>query len=108
MIQILNEAVNFWNRRGYLIFLNSTFYNILRDMSENEDITTTTTTSAWEKEQEYEEEFEIEITTQKGSSIKIEMSSYNKLDALIEKAFTAYKRLSREDSEDVEQKLQYQ
>jgi hypothetical protein len=36
------------------------------------------------------------------------MSSYNKLDALIEKAFTAYKRLSREDSEDVEQKLQYQ
>ena len=76
-------------------------------MSENEDITTTTS-SAGEKEQEYEEEFEIEITTQKGSSIKIETSSYNKLDALIEKEFTAYKRLRREDSEDVEQKLQYQ
>lgn len=30
-----------------------------------------------EEEGEYEEEFEIEIRTQKGSSIKIETSSYN-------------------------------
>ena len=41
-----------------------------------------------------------------GSSIKIE-TSYNKLDAL-KKAFTTYKRLSSEQSGDVEQKLQYQ
>lgn len=43
-----------------------------------------------------------------GSFIKIETCSYNKLDALIEKAFTTYKRLSSEESGDVEQKLQYQ
>ncbi|MGI9009893.1 MAG: hypothetical protein ACXW0J_05675 [Nitrososphaeraceae archaeon] len=71
-------------------------------------MTTTTVSSAGEEEQEYEEKFEIEITTQKGSSIKIETSSYNKLDSLIEKAFTTYKRLSSEESGDVEQKLQYQ
>ena len=71
-------------------------------------MTTTTVSSAEEEEQEYEEKFEIEITTQKGSSIKIETSSYNKLDSLIEKAFTTYKRLSSEESGDVEQKLQYQ
>ncbi|HEX7141953.1 MAG TPA: hypothetical protein VF222_05695 [Nitrososphaeraceae archaeon] len=51
-------------------------------------MTTTTVSSAGEEEQKYEEKFEIEITTQKGSSIKIETSSYNKLDSLIEKAFT--------------------
>lgn len=71
-------------------------------------MTTTTVSSAGEEEQKYEEKFEIEITTQKGSSIKIETSSYNKLDSLIEKAFTTYKRLSSEESGDVEQKLQYQ
>ncbi|MGZ5485612.1 MAG: hypothetical protein ACXWFB_06855 [Nitrososphaeraceae archaeon] len=71
-------------------------------------MTTTTVSSAGEEEQEYEEKFEKEITTQKGSSIKIETSSYNKLDSLIEKAFTTYKRLSSEESGDVEQKLQYQ
>ena len=38
------------------------------------------------EESEYEEEFEIEITTQKGSSIKVETSSYDKLDDLLDKA----------------------
>ena len=37
-------------------------------------------------EQEYEEKFKIEISTQKGSSIRVETSSYNKLDDLIDKA----------------------
>ena len=40
------------------------------------------------KESEYEEEFEIEIRTQKGSSIKVETSFYDKLDDLLDKAFT--------------------
>ncbi|HJU59283.1 MAG TPA: hypothetical protein VJ583_06005 [Nitrososphaeraceae archaeon] len=78
----------------------------------NEDVGTTigTATSGAEikDEEEYEEEFEIEITTQKGSSIKVESSSYNKLDDLLEKAFTTYKRLSKEESGEVDDKLQYQ
>ena len=61
-----------------------------------------------EEEGEYEEKFEIEIRTQKGSSIKIETSSYNKLDNLLEKAFNTYKRLAKEDSGNVDEKLQYQ
>ena len=60
------------------------------------------------EESEYEEEFEIEITTQKGSSIKIETSSYDKLDDLLDKAFTTYKRLSKEEYGEVEEKQQYQ
>jgi hypothetical protein len=60
------------------------------------------------EEGEYEEKFEIEIRTQKGSSIKIETSSYNKLDNLLEKAFNTYKRLAKEDSGNVDEKLQYQ
>ena len=68
--------------------------------NEQQDLTST--------EEEYEEEFEIEIRTQKGSSIKVESSSYNKLDDLLEKAFTTYQRLSKEDSGEVEEKLQYQ
>ena len=60
------------------------------------------------EESEYEEEFEIEITTQKGSSIKVETSSYDKLDDLLDKAFTNYKRLGKEESGDVEEKQQYQ
>ncbi len=59
-------------------------------------------------EEEYEEEFEIEIRTQKGSSIKVETSSYKKLDDLLEKAFTTYKRLAKEESGEVQEKLQYQ
>jgi hypothetical protein len=71
---------------------------------ENQDVTTTPVT----EEEEYEEEFEIEIRTQKGSSIKIETTSYNKLDDLLEKAFTTYQRLAKEESGGVDEKLQYQ
>ena len=79
----------------------------------NEDVGTTIGTTTMgaetkEDEEEYEEEFEIEIATQKGSSIKVESSSYNKLDDLLEKAFTTYKRLSKEESGEVDDKLQYQ
>jgi hypothetical protein len=76
-------------------------------MTENEDITTVAS-STGEKEEEYEEEYKIEVTTQKGSSIKVESSSYNKLDGLIEKAFTTHKRLNSEESGEVQEKLQYQ
>ena len=75
---------------------------------ENQDVSKTTTRPATEEEQEYEEEFEIEIRTQKGSSIKVELSSYNKLDDLLDKAFNTYKRLEKEESGEVEEKLQYQ
>jgi len=74
---------------------------------ENQDVTTTTTTPTTEEE-EYEEEFEIEIRTQKGSSIKVETTSYNKVDDLLEKAFNTYKRLTKEESGGVDEKLQYQ
>ena len=79
----------------------------------NEDVGTTIGTATIGKEtkdeeEEFEEEFEIEIATQKGSSIKVESSSYNKLDDLLEKAFTTYKRLSKEESGEVDDKLQYQ
>jgi len=56
------------------------------------------------EELEYEEEFEIQITTQKGSSIKIETSSYDKLDDLLDKAFTTYKRLTKEESRSIGKK----
>ena len=74
---------------------------------ENEDVSKTTTRPATE-EDEYEEEFEIEIRTQKGSSIKVETTSYNKLDGLLEKAFTTYQRIAKEESGGVDEKLQYQ
>jgi hypothetical protein len=80
----------------------------------NEDIGTTIATAkigaetTGEGEEEYEEEFEIEIRTQKGSSIKVESSSYGKLDDLLEKALNTYKRLSKEESGEVQEKLQYQ
>ena len=74
---------------------------------ENQDVSKTPTRSTTEEE-EYEEEFEIEIRTQKGSSIKVESSSYNKLDDLLDKAFNTYKRLEKEESGEVEEKLQYQ
>jgi len=73
--------------------------------NENQDLTTTTPTT---EEEEYEEEFEIEIRTQKGSSIKVETTSYNKVDDLLEKAFNTYKRLAKEESGGVDEKLQYQ
>ncbi len=68
--------------------------------NEQQDLTST--------EEEYEEEFEIEIRTQKGSSIKVESSSYDKLDDLLDKALNTYKRLSKEESGEVQEKLQYQ
>jgi len=73
--------------------------------------TTSTTTEAQTKDEEgeeYEEEFEIEIRTQKGSSIKVETTSYNKLDDLLDKAINTFKRLSKEESGDVDEKQQYQ
>jgi hypothetical protein len=76
---------------------------------ENEDVSRTTITRpATDDEEEYEEEFEIEIRTQKGSSIKVESSSYNKLDDLLDKAFNTYKRLEKKESGEVDEKLQYQ
>jgi hypothetical protein len=74
---------------------------------ENQDVSKTPTRPSTEEE-EYEEEFEIEIRTQKGSSIKVESSSYNKLDDLLDKAFNTYKRLEKEESGEAEEKLQYQ
>lgn len=82
----------------------------------NEDVATTIGTATIETETkdeeengaEYEEEFEIEIRTQKGSLIKVESSSYDKLDDLLNKAFDIYKRLEKEESGEVDEKLQYQ
>ncbi|HEX5187385.1 MAG TPA: hypothetical protein VFV86_10900 [Nitrososphaeraceae archaeon] len=78
----------------------------------NEDVATTIGTATKDEEEEngeeYEEEFEIEIRTQKGSSIKVESSSYDKLDDLLNKAFDIYKRLEKEESGEVDEKLQYQ
>ena len=71
------------------------------NVSNNKDIVTPT-------EEEYEENFKIEISTQKGSSIRVETSSYNKLDNLIDKALTTYTRLTSEESGQVEQQQQYQ
>jgi hypothetical protein len=79
----------------------------------NENIATNniTTTGAEIKdgeEEEYEEEFEIEIRTQKGSSIKVESTSYSKLDDLLDKAFNTYKRLEKQESGEANEKSQYQ
>jgi hypothetical protein len=81
----------------------------------NEDPTSSSTTTGRSEtavvgeEQEYEEEFEIEIRTQKGSSIKVETTSYNKVDDLLEKAFTTYQRIAKEESgARVDEKQQYQ
>lgn len=67
----------------------------------NKDIVTST------EEEEYEEKFKIEISTQKGSSIRVGTSSFNKLDNLIDKALSTYTRLTSEESGQVEQQ-QYQ
>jgi hypothetical protein len=69
-------------------------------MSDNKDMVTPA-------EEEYEEKFKIEISTQKGSSIRVETSSFNKLDNLIDKALSTYTRLTSEESGQVEQQ-QYQ
>ncbi|HEU5461381.1 MAG TPA: hypothetical protein VFU79_03825 [Nitrososphaeraceae archaeon] len=70
-------------------------------MSDNQDIVTPA-------EEEYEEKFKIEISTQKGSSIRVETSTYNKIDDLIDKALNTYTRLTSEESGQVEQQKQYQ
>ena len=70
-------------------------------MSNNKDMVTPA-------EEEYEEKFKIQISTQKGSSIRVETSSYNKLDDLIDKALNIYTRLTGEESGQVEQQQQYQ
>jgi hypothetical protein len=75
---------------------------------ENEDVSRTTITRPATDDEDDEEEFEIEIRTQKGSSIKVESSSYNKLDDLLDKAFNTYKRLEKKESGEVDEKLQYQ
>ncbi len=69
-------------------------------MSNNKEMVTSA-------EEEYEEKFKIEISTQKGSSIRVETSSFNKLDNLIDKALSTYTRLTSEESGQVEQQ-QYQ
>ena len=71
------------------------------NVSNNKDIVTPA-------EEEYEENFKIEISTQKGSSIRVETSSYNKLDNLIDKALSTYTRLTSEESGQGEQQQQYQ
>jgi hypothetical protein len=76
---------------------------------ENQDVSKTIITTPSTDEEDYEEEFEIEIKTQKGSSIKVKSSSYNKLEDLLDKAFTNYQRLTKEESGgDIDEKLQYQ
>lgn len=71
------------------------------NVSDNQDIVTPA-------EEEYEEKFKIEISTQKGSSIRVETSTYNKIDDLIDKALNTYTRLTSEESGQVEQQKQYQ
>jgi hypothetical protein len=70
-------------------------------VSDNQDIVTPT-------EEDHEEKFKIEISTQKGSSIRVETSSYNKINDLIDKALNTYTRLTSEESGQVEQQQQYQ
>ena len=70
--------------------------------------TITAETKNQEDGDEYEEQFVIEVRTQKGSSIKVESSYYNKLDDLLDKPFNTYKRLEKEESGEVDEKLQYQ
>ena len=50
-------------------------------------------------EEEQEEEFEIEIRTQKGSSIKVETASYDKLDDLINKHLVLTKDYQKKNLE---------
>jgi hypothetical protein len=74
----------------------------------NEDVAINNAKTRKEEDEEYEEEFEIEIRTQKGSSIKVESTSYNKLDDLLDKALNTYKRLEKQEFGEVEEKSQYQ
>jgi hypothetical protein len=52
--------------------------------------------------------FAIWFTYKKGYEFVTLETSYNKLDDLLEKAFTTYQRLTQEESGGVDWKLQYQ
>ena len=57
--------------------------------------------------EEYEENFKIEVTTGKGSSIKVETSSYNNLRDLLEEALNTYNKLKSEESTETDEQQQY-
>jgi hypothetical protein len=56
---------------------------------------------------EYEESFKIEVTTVKGSSIKVETSSYSKLRNLLDEALNTYNKLKSEESTETDEQQQY-
>ena len=56
---------------------------------------------------EYEESFKIEVTTGKGSSIKVETSSYSKLRNLLDEALNTYNKLKSEESTETDEQQQY-
>ncbi|HEX2407019.1 MAG TPA: hypothetical protein VHJ38_07400 [Nitrososphaeraceae archaeon] len=58
--------------------------------------------------EEYEESFKLEVTTGKGSSIKVETSSYNKLRDLVNEALNTYNKLKKEESTETDEQQQYQ
>jgi hypothetical protein len=58
--------------------------------------------------EEYEESFRLEVTTGKGSSIKVETSSYNKLRDLVNEALNTYNKLKKEESTETDEQKQYQ
>lgn len=58
--------------------------------------------------EEYEESFRLEVTTGKGSSIKVETSSYSKLRDLVNEALNTYNKLKKEESSETDEQKQYQ
>lgn len=58
--------------------------------------------------EEYEESFRLEVTTGKGSSIKVETSSYSKLRDLVNEALNTYNKLKKEESTETDEQKQYQ
>jgi hypothetical protein len=58
--------------------------------------------------EEYEESFKLEVTTGKGSSIKVETSSYSKLRDLVNEALNTYNKLKKEESTETDEQQQYQ
>ena len=58
--------------------------------------------------EEYEESFKLEVTTGKGSSIKVETSSYSKLRDLVNEALNTYNKLKKEESTETDEQKQYQ
>lgn len=58
--------------------------------------------------EEYEESFRLEVTTGKGSSIKVETSSYSKLRDLVNEALNTYNKLKKEESSEIDEQKQYQ